>query len=574
MSGTLRTRPHASNARILVRTAREAARILPALLIAGAGLVAALDATTSHLGLLQPLPSLLPIDPDLSERLTAAFVATGLAGLAVGLARGKRFAWWLALGTLSAAVLAQVEAFQHVAGALLAALCLLLLVVDRRHYRVQTGASWGRAALVLWGIGTILAIGGLGVAVGQAARIVHPAPSGDLGEDAVISWLAFGDPGYVVEHFVHGGLLLGLTLAARLAVVVGVIVALAPGDGPRAPADRERHVAQVAERFGLGALLPFQLAPETSRFSMGGVDAFIAYGRDGRVAIMLGDPIGEASQARAVLDGFLEWCARSDWLPAVYQASSSGLDTLHARGFLTYRIGREAVIDLGGFSLDGPQRANLRHTVARALRGGVRVEWYARGLGEAAGRMGSELAAVDRAWRTTWRPQLGFTVSDFRLVDAVSQPVAVARDAHGRVIAFTTFRSTGCDRGWVLDLIRRAPDGVPGAVEGCLVRAIEGFKQEDGAILSLGLAPLAGLTTSEGSPVERGLAVCARLMRRSYDVSGLAFFKAKFDPRWEERYLAVPRRIDLPAVLLALLRLHVGGSRGLLRAGWRLRAAD
>ena len=73
--------------------------------------------------------------------------------------------------------------------------------------------------------------------------------------------------------------------------------------------------------------------------------------------------------------------------------------------------------------------------------------------------------------------------------------------------------------------------------------------------------------------MERGLALGARMIRSGYDVSGLAFFKAKFDPRWEPRYLAVARRRHLPGVLLALLRLHLGGSAGLLRAGLRLRPA-
>lgn len=203
----------------------------------------------------------------------------------------------------------------------------------------------------------------------------------------------------------------------------------------------------------------------------------------------------------------------------------------------------------------------------------MRMDWHPAGLADEQRPLDAELLEVDRAWRVDGRPELGFTVNGYRRADLTSSPVAVARDADGRMIAFTTFRPTGCDGGWVLDLMRRVPGGVPGAVEACIADAAMGLRESGAAWLSLGLAPLAGLDPRHGSPIERGLAVGARLIRGSYDVSGLAFFKAKFDPLWQPRYLAVASRTHLPAVLLALLRLHLGGSGGLLRAGWRLRPA-
>src|SRR5438552_5080866 len=172
--------PHAPGSVLALRSLREVVSIVPAALVGGAGLIAAIDSSTLHLGLLQPLPSLLPIDPDISEPATAAIAAIGLLGLSTGLARGKRIAWWLAMATLAAALLAQVELFKHVSAAILAAACLGVLIVDRRRYRVETGPRSRWVAFLLWGFGAMLAIAAVGVAVGHAASLVRPARDTDL----------------------------------------------------------------------------------------------------------------------------------------------------------------------------------------------------------------------------------------------------------------------------------------------------------------------------------------------------------------------------------------------------------
>ena len=547
---------------------------LPAWLVAAAGMVAGIDALALHLGLLSPLPSLLPIDPDLSEPVVASAAAIGLVGLAIGLARCKRVAWWLAVAVLAAALLDQIELLRHVVPALLAAVCLALLIVTRGRYQVETGTRSRRLAFLLCGVGAFLAVASLGVSIGTALGLVSPATDArDLG-GALLDWVAFGNPDLAVQAHLRGGLLLAVTATARVALAGGLIFALAPGEVPPSNEEGDRQATSVADRYGQGGLLPFQLGHDTERFTAPGRDALVAYGLDGRVAVILGDPIGLPEHAQQTLYDFLATCPRRDWIPAVYQASSIGLVPLQALGYLSYHIGREAIVDLETFDLSGARRSNLRHTVTRARHGGVTVAWHPNGLGAGLAGLGDELLAVETAWRQRARASLRFTVSSYQPSDLVTNPVAIAQEPDGRIVAFTTFRPAGRDNGWVLDLLRRVPGSVPGAVESCLVEAAFGLRSLGASTLSLGLAPLAGLDPRQGSPVERVLGLGVRMVRHTYDVAGLYFFKAKFDPRWEPRYLVVARRAHLPSVILALLRLHLGGSRGLLWAGWHLRAAD
>ena len=333
------------------------------------------------------------------------------------------------------------------------------------------------------------------------------------------------------------------------------------------PRARDPRAAAILGRYGRGALLPFlgtqdKLSYVVPAGQEGGDPTdggLVVFGRAGRVVVALGDPIGPADAAWDAFDRFVAACDRTGSIPGVYQATDDARPRLEERGFRCVPIGREALVDLTGFDLSGSRRANVRHTISRARRGGVRVDWYAQGLSE--DRLAvllPDLARIDEQWRATAGPSMGFTISRFQ-PSALTAPVAVAiaMDGDDRPLAFATFRPTGADGGYVLALLRRLPGGVPGALEFCVAGAAGGLRDAGVPVLSLGLAPLAGLDPGAGTVDERLLARAATLVSPMYDVAGLAFFKDMFAPRWERRDLAARGPVGLLAVALGLLRLHL-----------------
>ncbi len=542
------------------------ARLLPrAFLVLGA-FVAISDAFAFGQASLAGVAQLLPFDATPVDPLAAALSAAGLFALAIGLYRGKRLAWWLAILVFAAGIPVQLLALGHVVGGVVAAVALALLTLDRAHYEVRSARTWGWTA---WGL---LIAGGVAASLETVLLIVRDATDGlpaDLPDlaGAVSSWLAFGDLTSPPTG-PRTALILALAVISRLALLLALLAVLRPvgGDAPK-PEVRAR-VRELARRHGRGALLPFQVGDDKHWFCPAGLDAFVAYGREGRMAVVVGDPVGPAEHRWPAFASFVDACRRHDWIPVVYQASEDSVARLRTLGLQVSPIGREAIIDLPAFSLSGSRRANLRHTITRAKRGGLSVAWYPNGLGDDSRRLAGGLQAVDAAWRAASGPaQMGFTISRFSLDDLASNPVAAALDADGAPVAFVSFRSTGADGGYVVDLIRRRPGSIPGAVESCLAEAAERFRDAGASTLSLGLAPLSGLDANGERVEERALAATARLVRPFYDCEGLAFFKDKFAPRWEMRYVAVPSRIDLFGLALALARLHLGSlSRTAVRA--------
>jgi len=302
------------------------------------------------------------------------------------------------------------------------------------------------------------------------------------------------------------------------------------------------------------------MSPDKLVFASNEVEGAVVYGLSGRLAVVLGDPIGPAGDAWTAFDAFVEACHRRGRVVVVYQASAGARDALDHRGFRLIQVGREASVDLATFDLAGSRRANLRHTVTRARKGGVTVKAHLAGLPSLdRERLERGLTTIDAAWRAQAGPELGFTIGRFDPSELDTVAISVAEQADGTPVAFATFRPTGTEGGWVLDLMRRLPGGTPGAFEACVAEAGHAMRLAGARTLTLGLVPLGGLSIGSAVLEERLLASCARAIRPWYDTSGLEFFKQKFDPAWEPRYVAVHTRRELPGLVIALLRLHLGG---------------
>ena len=508
------------------------------------------------------LDGILPIDPADADPTVAVLSAIGLAALTIGLVRGKSGAWWLTMATLSVSLLAQAGELSHPLGVLVVGGLLAILLADRRRYIVQTSIGWRKLSVGLVIVGGLMV--GLETSLVIATTGDWPRPLVALSDITATIGNALGlsdaTANRVLQQTSRDAILGFLLLASRLPLVLAAVGVLSRvTEPPPDPTTRARARA-IAEKYGCGALLPFQLGEDKLVFSPPDADGLVVYGLAGRTAVVLGDLIGPAEAAPTVMRDFLANCRKLDRVPVVYQAGSAGRSTLVGAGFRMFKVGEEALIDLLTFDTTGSRRANLRHTITRCRKDGVVFHWFPKGIPAEESALLDDLEAIDAAWRRKTGPQMGFTISQFDRTTLAWQPVSVAVSASGHALAFTTFRKTGVDGGWVLDLMRRAPDGPPGAVEACIAEGALAFRSAGARTLSLGLAPLSGLDTSSHVFEERLLACAGKLVHSMYDVDGLARFKNKFDPYWIPRFGATRRRLDLLGFVIGLLRIHLAGA--------------
>ena len=347
------------------------------------------------------------------------------------------------------------------------------------------------------------------------------------------------------------GFLFSLVLALAFLALLSAMALL--DRNPPLPAAWDLRAARsVYETSALSSLAPFALMTDKRHFWAHDTRSFLAFACRAGTALVLGAGMGPPDSLRALHEEFPAACRRRGWRPAFYQVSGEAAGQLPLS--VRVGVGSEAIVELEGFGLEGPQMAKLRRDVARARREGVSTTVLAEPDLPPALRSEMRRLHAEMARRRGLGP-MSFSVGR-RDDPPLERTVGLARDRAGRVVGYVTWFWLPAAPTVVLDEVKRAADAPPGTMDLLIATCLMEFQGRANRA-SLGLAPITGAGQAAR------LAVAEGFLRRTLGVAalgdGLYSFKAKFNPTWEQRYLVVERPLDLPPVLLALLLLHYPG---------------
>lgn len=495
---------------------------------------------------------LLAFAPDLLIEIShfvSSILGLVLLLLAFGLRSRLDGAWWAAVITLgAAAVLAIFKGLNWEETALLTLCCLLILPFHEAFPR--------KAALFRMEITP-------GWLMSAAAA---------LGGAAFCGWWVFTHTEYADKSWMR---LMGDQDAARAirSSVAAAIVLLAIGvwrliatpamppvvDDTDPEFDRVRAILAKAEDAEPGSNLAL-LGDKRFLFSASG-ESFLMFGVRRRSWIALGPPVGRRDERMELFWRFRELADAHAARAGFYALGPGDLPDTIDLGLAIQKTGESAAVPLAAFSLVGRRREVLRRNWRKAGEGGAAFEVLPAGEAPI-----EDLKTISDAWLGHHAGgEKGFSMGGFDPRYVAEFPVALVR-SEGKIVAFATLWTTAHKSAFSMDLMRYSDEAPKNVMDYLFVELLQWGRDEGYLAFEFGMAPLAGL---EDRPLAPIMSRVGRLLyergEEIYNFQGVRRYKDKYDPVWQPRYIAAPRKWAIPFLLADIGLLSSGGVSGLTK---------
>jgi phosphatidylglycerol lysyltransferase len=291
--------------------------------------------------------------------------------------------------------------------------------------------------------------------------------------------------------------------------------------------------------------------------------AFIMYGVAGRSWVTLGDPVGPLCESVHLIRDFIERCDRAGGWPVFYRVSPALLHLYLDYALTVVKLGEIARVSLPEFSLDGPQRRNLRRVWRKAVDDGCRFEVVD---GDEAAALMPSLRPISDEWLREKRTrEKRFSLGRFDETFLRRSPMGVVRKGD-EIVAFVTLWCSGQRAEVESDLMRYTKAAPPGIMRYALIEAMFWARDRGYSWFNLGGAPLSGIRVSAVTPVWNQIGLAVRgVGERYYNFQGIRNFKDWFYPEWEPTYLVSPGGTARPIILANIASLISGSARGVFQ---------
>ena len=286
-------------------------------------------------------------------------------------------------------------------------------------------------------------------------------------------------------------------------------------------------------------------------------DGFVMFGIVRRSWVVLGDPIGPFGRWRDLLCQLANEATNHGGWPVFFGISEAAGTICSRLGFAVRRIGDQAIVPLDQFAID-KLNPELQETRSQLANLGCQFEAVAP---NSVPPLIPELLLVFEEWLHTQAPRQRPLLSTAFRVDYIARfPVGIVR-SRGRILAFASLIGSAGKAELSVDLVRYVANAPTGMLHFVLVEAITWAKGEGYRTVNLGLAPPRGLGRRD--TVSRWDRFGAQLYRHGEhysDFNELRRAKARFDPRWDPRFVSSRPGLPLARAIPDMAKLVTGRS--------------
>lgn len=356
----------------------------------------------------------IPVYPSLAYAALLAVLGAALRRR-ISAAWWLTFVWWLLLPEVARVLfLSEDWDWPSAIGLVLGAAAMILAWRVRDQFVVHRVAGSLRQAMLMFVLGAagVLVIGALLVgrfghtgSASQTERFVLSQMLSQVGRH-LDNAATVGAP-----FWVHG--VIGF-LGAVVVVLSALMLFRPPADTRMLSADDEARVRTLLRDFGEHDSLGY-FATRRDKAVVWDHDepararAGVSYRAFGSISLASGNPVGDPEAWDAAIARWRAHARSSGLSLAVMGAGQFGAAAYARAGLNAFEIGDEAVLDLAGFSLNGPGMKAVRRAVARLQRRGYTTHVQRHHLVDAAAF--AELAAAAGQWRGDGGDERGFSMA-------------------------------------------------------------------------------------------------------------------------------------------------------------------
>lgn len=302
-------------------------------------------------------------------------------------------------------------------------------------------------------------------------------------------------------------------------------------------------------------------------------EGVVAYAVVGGWRVVCGAPVCSERALPGVLLRFAEACRAAGHRVVFFGVERPLIEALAAAGLEgdSVQIAEQPEWRPADYHTRGAPRRTLRAQVNRARNKGVKVRQICicGTEGGAIERLRDEVGSVLTRWLAHRRMSVMQFMVNLEPFDFPEHRRYFVAEQNGRAVGFLAAVPVPARHGWFFEDVIRAPDAPNGTAELLIHTALEAARTAGDTYVTLGMAPLAGVSPGPGRHrlLRSGLSFCYRRLTLVYAFAGLRRFKARFHPDdWVPQYLVtLDARVGIGA-FQAVLRAFAGG--GLVAFGW------
>jgi len=298
----------------------------------------------------------------------------------------------------------------------------------------------------------------------------------------------------------------------------------------------EKKIAEeILEKYSNSAIDYFKIWPEKTFFFSSDKESFLSYKVKYGVAICLGDPSGPPEKLEKFLKEFIGFCDRNGWKIGFHHTKPDLRKIYKKFNFSMIKIGEEGTVDLDKFVSTTINHHDFKRNIRKFSQIGYSLEIVDPPHDK---NLLIQLKQISDEWLSMGRRERGFTLGHFSYSYLQKTPIILLKDSENKIIAFLNQINSFNTNEVTIDMMRHGENMPNGAMDFIFSSYLTNLQKKGFKTFSLGLSPFIGLNEFNDSPIiEKVLKELSEHFTGLFSFKGLRYFKEKFEPSWENRYL-------------------------------------